>query len=247
MGNNSSKEKQLDKDQIENIYETYNIKLENEGKLISPNILKIVFSRGGCCGGTACVIGDRIPLHYVEQEPKVKIPYYGMKREQRINNQFRQFANGQFTLIMISDEGNGEIREDLNLAMQSKLQRIDEKFKPEDKLKSNVGWLHWLIVNIPHGKNISKGDICVDYKRPSPPKGNKPNRYVVFLYEQVANIPAVPIRKRQTFSISNFTKRHNLWLPIAVNYFYCQKWTTKSQMERINHSKMRKSKYQYHA
>lgn len=243
MGNNGSTEEPLD---VEKIYEEYNIKLESDGKIVLPNKLEIIFETGGCCGGTSCDSGSSIPLHYVEKEPKVQIPYYGMTKGQRLNNQFRQFSNGQFTLIMLSDEGSDEHMGDPMEALQSKIKKLDEKLKDAQSGKkgsNNLAWLHWLVVNIPQGSKVSKGDQCVKYKRPSPPKGSGFNKYVVFVFEQVASIPPVPIRQRQNFCISSFAQRLSLWLPVAVNYFHCKKWTTKSQLQRINRAKGMRTKF----
>ena len=100
MGNRGSAEAPIN---VDSIYEDYNIRTKIYGtKVRNPTKLKVVFPSGGCCG-TICDAGALIELKNVEEPPKVKIPYYGNTREQRLKKQIRQFANGQFTLIMLSD------------------------------------------------------------------------------------------------------------------------------------------------
>lgn len=49
--------------------------------------------------------------------------------------------------------------------------------------------IHWLVVNI-DGNNIHNGDILLEYKGPSPPKGSGIHRYIFLLYEQTNKVNA---------------------------------------------------------
>ncbi|KAG8075843.1 hypothetical protein GUJ93_ZPchr0006g45069 [Zizania palustris] len=85
-------------------------------------------------------------------------------------------------------------------------------------------WLHWLVVNIPGGKDPSQGEVVVPYMGPKPPVGI--HRYVLVLFQQKARVAApAPDAEaaRGRFSTRAFAERHDLGLPVAAMYFNAQK------------------------
>ncbi|TVU11351.1 hypothetical protein EJB05_44933 [Eragrostis curvula] len=86
--------------------------------------------------------------------------------------------------------------------------------------------LHWLVVNIPGGRDPSQGEEVVPYVGPRPPVGI--HRYVMVVYQQKARIappspPAGVDAARVRFSTRAFADRHDLGLPVAAMYFNAQK------------------------
>ncbi|KAJ0962809.1 hypothetical protein J5N97_027931 [Dioscorea zingiberensis] len=83
-------------------------------------------------------------------------------------------------------------------------------------------WIHWLVVNVPGGTDISQGDEVVPYMGPRPPVGI--HRYVFVLFQQKAPFPAVaPLESRANFCTRAFAAQCNLGLPVAAVYFNAQK------------------------
>ncbi|GJM99863.1 hypothetical protein PR202_ga17002 [Eleusine coracana subsp. coracana] len=83
-------------------------------------------------------------------------------------------------------------------------------------------WLHWLVVNIPGGREPSQGEEVVPYMGPRPPLGI--HRYVMVLYQQKSRVAApAPAAgadaARARFSTRAFADRHELGLPVAAMYF----------------------------
>eukprot|EP00268_Persea_americana_P069730 TRINITY_DN9979_c0_g2_i1.p1 TRINITY_DN9979_c0_g2~~TRINITY_DN9979_c0_g2_i1.p1 ORF type:complete len:203 (-),score=27.55 TRINITY_DN9979_c0_g2_i1:335-859(-) len=83
-------------------------------------------------------------------------------------------------------------------------------------------WLHWIVVDIPGGADVTKGKELMPYMGPRPPTGI--HRFVFALFQQkgpaeVARPPDV----RNNFSTRTFAENNCLGLPVAAVYFNAQK------------------------
>ncbi|GAB2212824.1 hypothetical protein Droror1_Dr00020819 [Drosera rotundifolia] len=84
-------------------------------------------------------------------------------------------------------------------------------------------WLHWIVIDIPMGSDVSKGREIVEYTGPRPPTGI--HRYVFGLFKQQGG-PLGSIRPpsaRNNFSTKQFAAEHDLGVPVAAAYFNAQK------------------------
>ncbi|XP_020089057.1 protein MOTHER of FT and TFL1 homolog 1-like [Ananas comosus] len=83
-------------------------------------------------------------------------------------------------------------------------------------------WIHWMVVNIPGGKDPSQGQEVVEYMGPQPPVGI--HRYVLVLFEQKSQLASVASpAARPNFNTRVFAAQHDLGLPVAAVYFNSQK------------------------
>ncbi|KAG6475126.1 protein MOTHER of FT and TFL1 homolog 1-like [Zingiber officinale] len=83
-------------------------------------------------------------------------------------------------------------------------------------------WLHWLVVNIPGGTDLSQGEEVVGYMGPRPPVGI--HRYALVLFQQKSRLQGVaPPPARANFSTRAFAAHCELGLPVATVYFNAQK------------------------
>lgn len=104
-------------------------------------------------------------------------------------------------------------QEETSMQPQVTLQNPDEQYTlvmidPDAGNKTpDTYYLHWLIVNIPRGGDVMKGDILVPYAPPTPPAGTGQHRYIFILYKQSASIVTGQIiRYRAKWSLPNFLK-----------------------------------------
>ncbi|KAA8519896.1 hypothetical protein F0562_014194 [Nyssa sinensis] len=91
-------------------------------------------------------------------------------------------------------------------------------------------WLHWIVVDIPEGSDVTKGKELVAYMGPQPPTGI--HRYVFALFKQdgmmvVESRP--PDTARGNFSTRQFAACNGLGLPVAAQYFNSQKEPAKKK------------------
>lgn len=84
-------------------------------------------------------------------------------------------------------------------------------------------FLHWVVVNIPGGTEPCQGEEVVSYVRPAPPIGI--HRYVFVLFKQKGKFlpKAMAAPERVKFKTRRFADKHELGLPVAVEYFTAQK------------------------
>nr|QLM02234.1 mother of FT and TFL1 [Aristolochia ringens] len=83
-------------------------------------------------------------------------------------------------------------------------------------------WLHWLVVDIPGGADVTKGKELVTYMGPKPPTGI--HRYVFALFMQKGPMEGVQVPEaRGNFNTRIFAERHGLGGAAAAVYFNAQK------------------------
>ncbi|KAL4432796.1 hypothetical protein ABPG77_008122 [Micractinium sp. CCAP 211/92] len=89
-------------------------------------------------------------------------------------------------------------------------------------------WLHWMVTNIPAGRDATHGNEVAQWRGPSPPIGT--HRYVFMLFQQPNQEPIQAEdpsggdpAKRAKFSTRSFAKAHNLGDPVAVTWFNSHK------------------------
>ncbi|OMO76632.1 Phosphatidylethanolamine-binding protein PEBP [Corchorus capsularis] len=85
-------------------------------------------------------------------------------------------------------------------------------------------WLHWIVVDIPHGHDATKGRELVPYMGPCPPTGI--HRYILALFKQGRAAEAGGIQLpngRANFNTRQFAAQNGLGLPVAALYFNSQK------------------------
>ncbi|XP_039143837.1 protein MOTHER of FT and TFL1 homolog 1 [Dioscorea cayenensis subsp. rotundata] len=83
-------------------------------------------------------------------------------------------------------------------------------------------WVHWVVVNVPGGTDVSQGEVVVPYMGPRPPVGI--HRYVFVLFHQKSPFPAVaPPESRANFCTRAFAALYQLGLPVSAVYFNAQK------------------------
>nr|XP_018911667.1 PREDICTED: protein D3-like isoform X1 [Bemisia tabaci]XP_018911668.1 PREDICTED: protein D3-like isoform X1 [Bemisia tabaci]XP_018911669.1 PREDICTED: protein D3-like isoform X1 [Bemisia tabaci]XP_018911670.1 PREDICTED: protein D3-like isoform X1 [Bemisia tabaci]XP_018911671.1 PREDICTED: protein D3-like isoform X1 [Bemisia tabaci] len=93
-------------------------------------------------------------------------------------------------------------------------------------------FLLWLLVNIPGQKRLL-GHTCAEYRPPEPDPGTGPHRFVYVVYEQ----PMGKIKSkepysdvfqndtRQRFNTKHFAAKYELGAPLAVNFFFGEKFS----------------------
>ncbi|KGN59303.1 protein MOTHER of FT and TFL1 [Cucumis sativus] len=83
-------------------------------------------------------------------------------------------------------------------------------------------WVHWIIVDIPGGANLTQGKEIVPYSGPRPPIGI--HRYILLLFKQKGPIGMIDQpASRANFNTRLFARHFNLDLPVAATYFNSQK------------------------
>ncbi|KAF5445484.1 hypothetical protein F2P56_034531 [Juglans regia] len=83
-------------------------------------------------------------------------------------------------------------------------------------------WVHWIVVDIPGGKNPTRGKEILPYVGPRPPIGI--HRYILVLFRQRAPLGHVDQpTSRANFSTRIFAGQLDLGLPVATVYFNSQK------------------------
>ncbi|XP_038686863.1 protein MOTHER of FT and TFL1 [Tripterygium wilfordii] len=83
-------------------------------------------------------------------------------------------------------------------------------------------WLHWIVVDIPGGTNVSRGKEIVNYMPPRPPVGI--HRYILVLFLQKSPLGLVEYpQARANFITRMFAAQLDLGLPVATVYFNAQK------------------------
>ncbi|KAH9406058.1 hypothetical protein TYRP_014358 [Tyrophagus putrescentiae] len=84
--------------------------------------------------------------------------------------------------------------------------------------------LHWLVINVPSGAEIGKGQTVVPYVGSGPPEGLGLHRYVLTVFKQSATLSADQFdayQARFKFSSRDFASKFNLQL-IAGNLYQAQ-------------------------
>ncbi|OWM62629.1 protein MOTHER of FT and TFL1 isoform X3 [Punica granatum] len=83
-------------------------------------------------------------------------------------------------------------------------------------------WVHWIVVDIPGGTNVSRGREILPYMGPRPPVGI--HRYILVLFQQRAPLGLVDQpTSRANFNTRHFAAHFGLSLPVATVYFNSQK------------------------
>ncbi|XP_050289020.1 protein MOTHER of FT and TFL1-like [Quercus robur] len=84
-------------------------------------------------------------------------------------------------------------------------------------------WLHWIVVDIPEGSDVTKGKELVPYMGPKPPTGI--HRYIFVLFKQKSEmmVGCSPPDARGNFRARQFAAQYELGLPVAAVYFNSQK------------------------
>ncbi|KAL5545011.1 hypothetical protein UlMin_008795 [Ulmus minor] len=83
-------------------------------------------------------------------------------------------------------------------------------------------FVQWIVVDIPGGKDPSKGREILSYYAPTPKVGI--HRYALVLFKQKEALGEVEKpEKRANFRTRIFAETHGLGLPVATTYFNAQK------------------------
>uniref|UniRef100_A0A7S2XZZ8 Phosphatidylethanolamine-binding protein n=1 Tax=Fibrocapsa japonica TaxID=94617 RepID=A0A7S2XZZ8_9STRA len=82
-------------------------------------------------------------------------------------------------------------------------------------------WLHWIVSNVPGGKNSAAGDTVMEYMGPSPPYGK--HRYEFFVFKQNGYMHLDTPSTRAQFKTRSYALKFGLGHPIAGMFFYSQK------------------------
>jgi len=94
--------------------------------------------------------------------------------------------------------------------------RHDHKFRE---------WRHWIVGNISGGNNEA-GKVVESFMPSGPPHGSGLHRYVFLLYEHSQPISSYKIKdhsNRAKWKVHEFAEEHALGIPIAVNFYQCER------------------------
>ncbi|MQL86284.1 hypothetical protein Taro_018821 [Colocasia esculenta] len=93
---------------------------------------------------------------------------------------------------------------------------------PSPSNPSKREWLHWIVVDVPGGSDITKGKELVPYAGPTPPIGV--HRYVFAIFKQKGTLQGITTpSSRASFKTRAFAAEHGLGLPVAALYFNATK------------------------
>ncbi|CAL5220222.1 g2198 [Coccomyxa viridis] len=130
-----------------------------------------------------------------------------------VNYNGRPISNGE---ELTPSETQEELEIDIKGSETYTLVMVDPDAPSPDAPKYRF-FLHWLVTNIP-SVDVKRGNVIEDYMGPSPPKGK--HRYVFILYPQHGRVNAKAPKTRQSFTLHQFEKEHNLGDPADVKFFY---------------------------
>uniref|UniRef100_A0ACD5V218 Uncharacterized protein n=1 Tax=Avena sativa TaxID=4498 RepID=A0ACD5V218_AVESA len=82
-------------------------------------------------------------------------------------------------------------------------------------------YLHWLVTDIPEGRDVSHGTEVVEYERPQPTAGIHRVAFVVF--RQAAPQVIYAPGWRSNFITRDLAECYTLGAPVAAAYFNCQR------------------------
>ena len=86
-------------------------------------------------------------------------------------------------------------------------------------------WLHWLVTDIPKGKQIQNGKEKMKFAPSGPPKGSGKHRYIFLLFshdEPISTKTSSNVNKRNGFNISKYAMDNGLGQPKAINFYYTE-------------------------
>ena len=81
-------------------------------------------------------------------------------------------------------------------------------------------YLHWLVLNIKGGDQVSNGTELVRYSAPKPPVGTGKHRYIFLLFQQEKRQKRVDtISRRSRFSVNDYASNNGLTRVSGFSYF----------------------------
>lgn len=86
-------------------------------------------------------------------------------------------------------------------------------------------WRHWIVGNINAGNNLA-GTTVESFMPSGPPPGTGLHRYIFLLYEHSDKISHYKVKNpanRAQWKVADFAHDNNLGLPIAVNFYQCER------------------------
>ncbi|KQJ91783.1 protein TWIN SISTER of FT [Brachypodium distachyon] len=95
---------------------------------------------------------------------------------------------------------------------------------PDSPTPSNPSqreYLHWLVTDIPEGRDVNRGTEVVAYESPRPTAGIHRLAFVVF--RQTARQAIYAPGWRANFNTRDFAECYSLGAPVAAGYFNCQR------------------------
>nr|ATU06686.1 FT3 [Tulipa gesneriana] len=92
---------------------------------------------------------------------------------------------------------------------------------PSPSTPSQREYLHWLVTDIPEGRDARYGNEIVSYEGPRAPTGI--HRVVFALFRQEVQQTVYAPGWRPNFNTRDFASYYNLGDPVAAIYFNCQR------------------------
>ncbi|KAF3331410.1 ZCN9 protein [Carex littledalei] len=83
-------------------------------------------------------------------------------------------------------------------------------------------FVHWIVVNIPGGGDLTKGEEMVPYLAPKPQVGI--HRFVFVLFQQKGPLHSISeLSSRANFKTRDYSRVHDLGPPVAAAFFNCRR------------------------
>ncbi|XP_015943302.1 protein MOTHER of FT and TFL1 [Arachis duranensis] len=137
----------------------------------------------------------------------------------------KQVANGcEIKPSLAADKPHVQILGSSNNAAHLYTLVMVDPDAPSPSEPSYREWLHWMVVDIPNGSDVTQGKELVTYTGPCPPVGI--HRYVFAVFNQSNEGPTTqigPPNGRPNFNTRQFASQHYLGPPVAAIYFNSQK------------------------